>query len=207
MAKKTENNYFLMMKEAAVCANEAAVMLNKILHNHNPATLADMKSEIHVIENRGDALRRSLVEKLVKEFITPIERDDIMALADQLDDVIDGVEEVVLKMYMYNVKNIRPEALEFADLVEQSTASLITVFDEFENFRKSKDLKDAIIEINRLEEVGDALYTKSIRRLYENGADIMDVIAWTEIFNCLESACDVCEHTADLVELVILRNT
>lgn len=207
MARKGDHDYFAMMKETATCGDTAATMLKNVLQNYNPTTLDVSMREMHGIEHHGDDLKHQMVGKLVKEFITPIEREDIMALIDQIDDVIDTVEDVVLKMYMYNIQSIRPEAIQFADIVCKCTHELVEMFAEFADFKKSRKIHDSIVEINRLEEDGDSLYITAIRTLYEGEVDAVSAMAWTEIFTCLEKCCDTCEHTADLVANVIMKNT
>lgn len=207
MAKKGDNTYFQMMRETAACAQTASSKLKAILENFDPAQLNESMREMHEIEHHGDGLKHQLVAKLVKEFITPIEREDIMALIDQIDDVIDAVEDVVLKIYMYNIRAVLPEAIQFADIVCRCTEKLVTVFEEFADFKKSKKIHECIVEINRLEEDGDRLYVSAIRSLYEGNVEAVKAAAWTEVFTCLEKCCDACEHTADLVENVIMKNT
>lgn len=207
MARKSGNDYFAMMRETASCAHTASTRLQEILENYEQDSLDESMVEMHAIEHHGDDLKHKMVEKLVKEFITPIEREDIMALIDQIDDVIDAVEDVVLKLYMFNIKTIRPEAIAFAEIVCRCAGALVTVFDEFADFKKSKAIHQSIVEINRLEEEGDALYIRAIRTLYEGQTNALEATAWTEIFTCLEKCCDTCEHTADLVENVIMKNT
>lgn len=207
MARNTGNDYFKMMAETAVCAKGAADKLKDILENFTPATLDGSMREMHDIEHHGDDLKHQLVAKLVREFITPIEREDIMALVDQTDDVIDSIEDVVLKMYMYNIREVLPEAVRFAEIVCACAGELVVVFEEFADFKKSKKIQASIIEINRLEEDGDTLYVNAVRKLYEGDVDPVRATAWTEVFTCLEKCCDMCEHAADLVSNVIMKNT
>ncbi len=79
--------------------------------------------------------------------------------------------------------------------------------EDFQNFRKSSTIHDNIVEINRLEEDGDRLYTEAVRSLYVNCTDPVETVAWTELFDRLESCCDACEHVANVVESVIMKNT
>lgn len=207
MARKSGNDYFAMMQEMAACAGVAADKLKDILENYDQADLSTLMTEMHAIEHQGDDMKHQVVEKLVKEFITPIEREDIMAIIDQIDDVTDAVEDVVLKLYMYNIKTIRPQAVEFAGIICECCHELVNVFASFADFKKSKKIHTAIIEINRLEEVGDSLYIRAVRELYEGNVNAIEAAAWTEVYSRLEGCCDTCEHTADLVENVILKNT
>ena len=79
--------------------------------------------------------------------------------------------------------------------------------EEFHNFRKSTTIHGSIVEINRLEEVGDKLYVDSMRKLYTDGSTPVEMLTWSETFDRLEGCCDACEHAADVVESIIMKNT
>lgn len=207
MAKKDNHDYFVLMQEMVECTCQAAEKLHEILNAFDPSKLDASLVEMHKIEHRGDDLKHALAEKLVKEFITPLEREDIMAITSQIDDVTDAVEDVLLKIYMYNARTIRPQAIEFANIITQCCKELYTVFCAFADFKKSKTILPSIIEINRLEEEGDTLYINAVHELYSTDTDPITAIAWTEVYTRLEKCCDTCENTADLVEHVIMKNT
>lgn len=207
MPKKEEHDYFIMMQEMVACTCQAAEKLHEILTAFDPSKLDASLVEMHAIEHRGDDLKHALVEKLVKEFITPLEREDIMAITNQIDDVTDAVEDVLLKIYMFNVKTIQSQAIEFADIITQCCKELYAVFCAFADFKKAKTIHPSIIEINRLEEVGDTLYINAVHALYSTGTDPITALAWTEVYARLEKCCDTCENAADLVEHVIMKNT
>ena len=205
--EKKGNNYFSMMAEMAESSCRAAKELERILTDFHVDQLDENMKTLHAIEHEGDERRHSLVAKLAKEFITPIEREDIMNITDHIDDITDSVEDVLIKIYMFNLQSIRPEALAFADIIRKCCDEVLRVFQEFENFKKSKSLYDSIIELNRLEEQGDTLYISAVRKLYTSQADAKEVAAWTEIYSRMETVCDTCEHAANLVEHVIMKNT
>lgn len=206
MAKK-QNDYFQLLSEQVAYCSTAAQELHKVLTDFNPETLPETMAYLHNIENEADKKKHDIMDKLVHEFITPIEREDIMALASEIDDVTDSVEDVLLKIYMFNVRKIRPEALDFLKVIVECCDALQQIMKEFRNFKKSSKLKEDIIEVNRLEEEGDKLYTESIHTLFTTCKDPMEAIAWTEVFRRLESCCDNCEDIADIVETVIMKNT
>ena len=109
-----------------------------------------------------------MTEHLAHEFITPIERNDLAALAVEFDNVIDWIDDIMLCIYMYNVHTLRPEVTEFADLIGRITTALYRAAEEFPNYKKSSELLKHLIEVNRLESLGDELFCKSIRNLYES---------------------------------------
>lgn len=207
MAKRQENNYFVMLRELVSYSADAARKLESCLKEFDPARLPAQLDEMHEIEHSADLANHGLIDKLVKEFITPIEREDIASLAAQIDNITDEIEDVLLRVYMFNVQQLRPEMAQFLTLIVRCTALLEEVMDEFENFRRSHTIKEKIIEINDLEEQGDRLYREAIRNLYTNGASAEEKLVWTELFDCCERCCDACEHTSEAVGDVIMNNT
>lgn len=144
--------------------------------------------ELHKIEHEADMKKHELSDRLTKAFITPIEREDIAALSEQIDDLTDKIEEVFIRIYINNVKAIRPEALKMLELVIQCCEEVCGLMREFANFRRSKELKDRIIQINSLEEEADRLYIASMHSLHSEEKDVLAVIAWREIYSYLENA-------------------
>lgn len=205
MARKNENNYFKMFAEAVSYSCKAADMLKEDFTDFDPARLAVRIEEMHHIEHTADIAKHELMEKLMKEFITPIDREDILELSNALDDVTDSLEDVLLQLYMFGIISLREDSLTFAAIINDCCHALKKLMQEFENFRKSKVIKDMIIEINHLEENGDRLYTEAMHRLYTNTPDTLEVLSWTTIYNCMEKCCDKCEDAADVVEAVILK--
>ena len=180
-------------------------MLKEDFTDFDPSRLAVRIEEMHHIEHTADIAKHELMEKLMKEFITPIDREDILELSNALDDVTDSLEDVLLQLYMFGIISLREDSLTFAAIINDCCHALKKLMLEFENFRKSKVIKDMIIEINHLEENGDRLYTEAMHRLYTKTPDTLEVLSWTTIYNCMEKCCDKCEDAADVVEAVILK--
>ena len=194
-----------MFAEAVSYSCKAADMLKEDFTDFDPSRLAVRIEEMHHIEHTADIAKHELMEKLMKEFITPIDREDILELSNALDDVTDSLEDVLLQLYMFGITSLREDSLTFAAIINDCCHALKKLMLEFENFRKSKVIKDMIIEINHLEENGDRLYTEAMHRLYTNTPDTLEVLSWTTIYNCMEKCCDKCEDAADVVEAVILK--
>ena len=206
MAKK-DNNYFKMFSDIANDAIIAAHQLEKTVKNYNPDKIEKLNKSMHEIEHGADEKKHTMMKMLVAEFITPIEREDIGTLSYMLDDVLDSIEEVYQMFYMYNVKTMRPEAIDFVDLIVRSTEAMKACFDEFEHFRKSDLISKKIVEVNVIEELADTLYFKTIRELYTKEKDPMHVMIWVRIFDRFERICDQCEHVADTISSVIMKNS
>lgn len=206
MASKADSFYFNNFVDSAAIACEAAEMLKNVLTNYSPDTLEEQMKQLHEVEHKGDSKRHEITAVLVRAFITPLEREDILKLSQGIDDVIDSVEDIVIHLYINNVKEIRKDSLEFADVVISCCRSMKQIMEEFHNFKKSKTLSQLTVELNRLEELGDDLYIKSMRTLHSTSTDPMEVMAWHEIYIYFEKCCDACELVADIVESITIGN-
>lgn len=207
MSKKTDKFYFNNFVESAEVSCEAAAMLKCILEDFNVADLPENKVKLHEIEHKGDDKRHEMTRALVKAFITPIERDDILKLSQYIDDVTDSIEDIIIRIYINNVTHIRQDSIPFAGLVIQCCKTMKEMLEEFPNFKKSKKLEELIIEINRLEETGDDMYVACMRNLHTTSTDPLEIIAWREIYEFFEICCDSCENVADIVESIIIGNS
>ena len=103
MGRKKNHDYFSMLVDGVSYACAAAEMLNEYLQDFEPEKLSHHIEEMHKIEHAADIAKHEMLQKLLKEFITTIDREDILELADVIDDVTDSLEDVLLRMYMYNI--------------------------------------------------------------------------------------------------------
>lgn len=207
MAKKKHYNYFEKFVELIDYSCQCADILHDTLLNFNAVSLDNKVAEIHTIEHTADLAFHDMMKHLAQEFIAPIEREDIITLARRIDDITDSIEDVLIKMHMFNLKSVKPEVLKFTEIIVKSCYSLKVIMEEFAHYKKSTLLKDKIIEVNSLEEEGDRLYYSTIRNLFATSKDPIEILVWTKIYNNLEYCYDVCEETADTVELVIMKNS
>jgi len=208
MAKKENNYYFDAFTKSLTYANEAAVMLGQCLVNYDPANVQTHLGELHAIEHNADIVKHEMVKKLMKEFLPPIEREDIITLAHCIDSVTDSIEDVMRGMYMYNIKTLRPEVDLYTDLISRCCQVLIEIAEELPNFRKDPSvLYEKIVRINTMEEEGDRMYVKAMHDPSATETDPIAVLAWTTMYERLEACCDYCEDVADMVEQVVMKNS
>ncbi|HHY52053.1 MAG TPA: DUF47 family protein, partial [Clostridiales bacterium] len=115
------NDFISMMEHSC----RAAEYLQQALRNFKPELLAQQRKEMHEIEHAEDDLKHEMLKRLAKEFVTPIDREDILGLANELDNVTDKIEDILIRMYMYNVKEVHPVAIEFADVIADCCKALL----------------------------------------------------------------------------------
>ncbi|MBO5351731.1 MAG: DUF47 family protein [Lachnospiraceae bacterium] len=207
MPKKDSNYYFDAFAKGISYANEAAALLQNISENFDASKIKAQLDEMHKIEHTADGVKHEMMERLVKEFLPPIEREDIVELAHTIDEVTDLIEDVLLRIYMYNVTALRPDVKEFTKLITRCCADLMEVSRELHNYRKPTALLSKVTEVNTLEEDGDRLYLEATRRLYTEEKDPVAVLVWTNIYDRLEKCFDGCEKVVDMIELIIMKNS
>lgn len=205
MAKS--NPYFDDFISMIELSCQAAEHLQASLKNFQPETLDEKRKTMHEIEHKEDDIRHRMMARLVKEFVTPIDREDIIEMANELDNVTDKIEDILIRMYMYNIKEVPPAAIAFTDVIVDCCKALREAMAEFPNFRKSTVLKQSFINVNSMEEKGDELYISAVRQLFENEHSSTEIFAWSELFDRLEDCCDTCEHVADVMEIVVMKNS
>ncbi|GHU67662.1 hypothetical protein FACS1894184_07910 [Clostridia bacterium] len=210
MEKNTKRNgfdYFGYFVECAKLANKISVFLDDTLNHFDPTKVSDWARDMHHIENEADNLKHDMIKHLSHEFISPIEREDIVTLAEKLDSTIDSVEDVMQNIYIHNVRDIRPEAITFAELIVKCSRALLEATKEFKNFKKSRTVIEHVIEVNTIESDADRLFAQSMRRLFTEDVDPRTLLIWSTMFNTLEACLDEFEDTADIIESIIMKNT
>jgi len=207
MSKKKDNNYFSKFVALVQYSCDAAILLNQIINNFNPEEMEAKMDEMHEIEHAGDKGRHAMMKRLAREFITPIEREDIVALADAIDNVTDTIEDVLLRIYMFNFQTMLEDAVKMTAIIVECCEALKEAMVEFANFRKSQSLHKLIVEINRLEEEGDDLFVKATRNLFVNEKDPVQIMAWRETLDYMEKCCDACEEVSEVIESVMMKNS
>lgn len=206
MTKKT-NEYFLLIEQQAAICVEAAALLENILTEYSAAGMAVRRVEMHAVERRADGICHDIRNRLSAAFITPIDQEDILHLAQLLDDVTDALDEVALECYMFRLAELPAGAPAFAGLTRRCVGKLCEAAIELRNFRSSGRLRALLAEVNTLEEQADDAYATAIHDLFAEDAAPRTLIAGKAIFDCMEACCDLCGHAADVMDQIIIKNT
>lgn len=208
MGKKHKFDYFSAFEKLSELAVEEADLLIETIENFTSADqLKDVMEKAHAIEHKGDLVNHDIFQNVATDFITPIEREDIIALAQNLDTIIDYIEDVMQRFYMYDVHIMHKDALEFARIIKKACKALNKAMADFRNFKKSKKVKDLIIEVNTREEEADQLLMHVIRDLHTTDREnTMRVMVWSQIYNRMEKCADATEHAADVMSTILLKN-
>lgn len=157
-------------------------------------------------EHEGDTLSHEIVDMLNRTFITPIDREDIYALTNTLDDIIDMVNSMSNRIKLYKLHANDEYLIQFADTIDQSAHALGSAIKHMHDTKRCRRVLEHCIEVNRLENLGDQIREKAISHLFETEKDPIMVIKWKEIYEVAEATLDICEHVAKVIESILVKN-
>ncbi len=207
MRKKEEYSYFDEFVNNSNYIVKSAEILKEVLSNYNVTTLEENIEKVHKLENEADHKLHNMRNYLIKDFLPPIDREDIVLIGHRLDDVEDFIDEILINFNILNISEIREDSIEIAELLIKCTKAVREALINFKNFKKIDLIKEKVIEVNVLEEQGDKIFEKAMKKLYKDNTNPLDIIKWTTIYNCLENTIDACEKVSDSIEDVIMKNS
>lgn len=179
----------------------AAGELDRMLSSDTP--LWDVATEIRRIEQGCDTIAHEIFQRLNRTFVTPIDREDIHALASSLDDVMDAIDAAAAVIGRYRVAPVRFGARELAGIIVISTGQVRKAVQALE---RKTGVHELVVEVNRLENEADRVHDEALRRLFDEEKDPITVIKWKEVLDYLEEATDRCEDVADVLEGVVVKH-
>lgn len=204
---KEENYYFKGFQTQCDYALNLAVETRAFLGDFDKNLVFDKMNQMHEIEHSADGKQHEIIEKLAKEFLAPIEREDIVMMAQQLDDLIDDLEDIMVTIYEYDISNIDDRTLSMVNLILESLEALQSLLAKFEGFKKDDSITAHLRTIYDKEEEGDDLFRDSIHNLFANETDIKLLLARRELYRHLETVLDEIKDIANLVESIIMKNS
>jgi len=163
----------------------------------------DKADEIKEVEHKCDFLTHEIIQRLNRTFVTPIDREDIHALARSLDDVMDAIDASASLVRLYRLDRARYGARELAHIISTSTDQVRLALDALE---QNTPLTTHAVEINRLENEADRTHQEAVRRLFDDEHDPILVMKWKETLDFLEDATDRCEDVANVLEGVMVKH-
>jgi uncharacterized protein len=199
-----EQRFFDLFEEAAKNISEGARVLKEMLDSWQ--FIDSRVAEITEMEHRGDTFTHEIISMLHRTFVTPFDREDIALLAHTMDDIIDFIHAAADSMFIYKITGPTKRAQELADVIVQGAAEMERAVAGLRKKSEFKHMLEHCVEMNRLENVADRIYRAAIGELFENTADIAQVIKWREIYEHMESATDRCEDVANVLEGVALKH-
>jgi predicted phosphate transport protein (TIGR00153 family) len=198
----SETGFFDLFEQASQNVVEAGQCLKNLMNDFEESE----KKIQHIkdLEHKGDGLTHDLVLKLNKTFITPLDREDIHALASSLDDILDEIDAVAILFRVFKIAHPTTTACELAEILHESAKEVgkgISMLLE-----KNWDIKDCTIRVNSLENKADEVSREAISRLFEEEPDPKMVMKWKEIYEKFEIGTDCCEDAVNVLERIALKN-
>ena len=201
-----EDRFFFLLHQSAMNIQEVARRLQDLMENFENVT-AKVK-EIKELEEFGDQIIHDIANSLHRTFVTPIDREDILALAGRLDDVIDAIDEAAQYTLEYKIEKTTEYARQLATII-------VSCADELERAlsllstrgSRLREILPATVEINRLEHEADQVASRAMGDLFSSGYDVMDILKWRDIYNDMEEATDRAEDAANVLEGIVLKHS
>ena len=194
--------YFELFEEAGQNILTAADLLDQMLSNYPDSK--DLAREILDCEHEGDRIIHDIIDRLNHTFVTPIDREDILALASALDDIVDYTEEVADYLGLYKIEAPMDQSITLARVLRAAAKQIAEAITQLRDFR---DISRYTVEIHRLENEGDRITRESIAALFDAGIDPMVVIRWKDLYERLEEAIDATERVANIMEGIVIKNS
>ena len=196
----TDDAFFELFNDSAANVAECAHRLRDLLTD---PTDPEAHENIAACEHRGDDLVRTILQRLNTTFVTPFDREDIHALAEELDDVVDDMLEVSHRIQLTGITTSLPELKEQADLVVQCADETKELIGRLESMKGVQPHLDAI---DRLESEGDAVHRRILARLFGGEFEAMEVLRWKDVIESMEAALNTLEDISDIVESIVLKH-
>lgn len=170
-----------------------------------PPELAELSKRVEEAEHRGDLITHDVVKRLRKNWITPLDRDDIHTLMSRLDDILDFVKSAAERVVIFEVRAAPPEASEIVEIIQHACETLTRAVGLLSSMKNAPTILELCVEVNRLENAADDVHRRAITEMFRAGNDPLVVMKWRDIFDRLESAVNCCEDAANVIEGVVLE--
>jgi len=197
-----EIDFFEIFDRASLNLVKAAERLVSLMENFD--NIEARAKEIYELEQEGDLLTHEIMKKLNKTFITPIDREDLHALAASLDDVLDLIWGAVDRMSVFKIKESTKEAVSMSKDLLATTEVMHKAIQKLKE-KNYTHVQEYCIEINRLENRIDRDFRDALGTLFNEVNDPILIIKWKEIYEHLEDASDKCEDVANVIEAIVLK--
>ena len=200
-----EIDFFEILDMAASNLTKAASHFFDLVQSETFNNIEVKTKDIYECEQEGDILTHEIIKKLNKTFVTPIDREDLYALASRLDDILDLIWAAAERLMIFKIKESTKEVTEMAKDLLMTTEVVQKAIKKLKE-KKYSYVQEYCIEINRLENRIDRTFRDALGKLFDETKDCVFIIKWKEIYEHLEDASDRCEDVANALEAIVLKN-
>jgi uncharacterized protein len=199
-----EEKFFDYFEELANKIEEGSRFFLAMTENHD---YSEAKiSKLKELEHEADSITHRTYEKMHKTFLTPLDREDIYALINKMDSIMDMIEATAVRIYLYKVEKPDDEIIKQAKILDEAVAKIKIVIHALRDMKNAKMILEACVEINTLENTGDVVLRTIIADLFVKEKDAIELMKWKEIFERIEEALDMCEDVSNIVEGIVLKH-
>jgi len=203
---KDKKVFFPLFEQAASNAVAMATILVETVNSDNPVSREEMIRQIDKLENKGDEITHQIYLELGKNFITPFDREDIHLLASAIDDVADNIQGAANRMSLYRIDDFNDHIKKLSELILQGSAELAKAIRELKDLKNVRSIADSCIRINTIENQADNVFDRAVADLFLYEKDAIRLIKYKEILSSLETATDMCEDAANVMESILVKN-
>ncbi|GAA4929658.1 DUF47 domain-containing protein [Mucilaginibacter defluvii] len=203
---KDKKVFFPLFEQASSNVVAMATVLVEAVNSANSNTREELFKQIDKLENKGDEITHQIYLELGKNFITPFDREDIHSLATAIDDVADYIQGAANRMMLYNVDNINEPIKKLSELILQASIDLEKAVKELRDLKNVRNIADSCIRINSVENQADYVFDRAVGDLFLYEKDAINLIKYKEIYAALETATDMCEDAANVMESILVKN-
>jgi predicted phosphate transport protein (TIGR00153 family) len=203
---KDKKVFFPLFEQAA---GNVVIMANKLIEAVNSTDQPireTLFNEIDKLENVGDEITHQIYLELSKNFITPFDREDIASLTGAIDDVADYIQGSANRMSLYNIVEMTPAIQKLADLILLGAVEMDKAIKELKDLKNVRNIADSCIRINSIENQADDVFDRAVADLFLYEKDAIKLIKYKEILAALETATDMCEDVANVMETILVKN-
>ena len=200
------NYYFDSFPVLAHFSVECGEMILEFMKNFDPKRLEEVKTSVHEIEHKADELKHEVTAKLLTEFMTPIDREDIFELLRMIDDVTDAIEEISLKLYLYNYSELPRDTVAFTEVTLECMKKMEECLGQMPHYLDNDHFNSYVKAVVLLEEEGDKKYIEDTHYLYTHETDPLKIHKAEQMYMMLEDVSDRCREVCRYVQNVALKN-
>ncbi|MBL0267412.1 MAG: DUF47 domain-containing protein [Chitinophagaceae bacterium] len=197
--------FYELFEKVAENVAKMGSMLRDVVAEPDFDKRAQLITQIEDLEHANDELTHSLFTELGRNFITPFDREDIHYLATSLDDIADYIYASAKKINFYKVNPNDIGLQKFSELIEQGAHQVKIAVTELRDMKNMRNITEALVKINSIENQADDVFDFSIERLFETEPDAKEVIKKREIYQVMEIVTDKCEDASNVIESIIIK--
>ncbi|HRB41184.1 MAG TPA: DUF47 family protein [Bacteroidia bacterium] len=200
-----DKKFFPLFDQAALNLQEAGKTMCQLVTSTDADQRKQLIREIERLEHRGDEITHEIFKELSRNFITPFDREDIHRLVSAIDDILDYIHGSSKRIDLYKVKEFSSDMVKLSELLQTQTEELRRVIYELKNKKNMRNISESLVLINSIENHADDIFDNAVARLFETETNAVEIIKTKEILSALETATDMCEDAANVIDSIIVK--